>query len=348
MRILITGNMGYVGPSVVESVRRSFPEATILGFDTGYFANRLTNAEVFPERRLNAQWFGDIRDFQESILDHVDAIIHLAALSNDSIGNEFEEVTLDVNWKATIRLAASARKAGVSSFIFASSCSIYGAADSEPRTERSTIDPQSVYAKSKVLAERDLRPLSGENFRITCLRFATACGMSPRLRLDLVLNDFVAAAVASREITLLSDGTSWRPLIDVKDMAKAVHWALIKRQDEGGDFLAINVGSNAWNYRVKELVAAVAGVIPGIDVSIDVGAEPDKRSYKVNFDRFKEIAPGHQPDFSLTDTIGNLRECLEAMNFSDVNFRNSHYMRLHTLRRLQKQNRLDHQLRWAE
>src|SRR5262249_34403879 len=162
----------------------------------------------------------------KAILAGVDAVVHLAAISNDPIGHAYEEVTFDVNSRASVELARLAKDSGVGSFIFASSCSVYGSADDRPRTEQSELGPLTAYAKSKVRTEQGLRDLAGSGFRVTCLRFATACGMSDRLRLDLVLNDFVACALSAKRITVLSDGTPWRPLINVADMARAIEWAV--------------------------------------------------------------------------------------------------------------------------
>jgi nucleoside-diphosphate-sugar epimerase len=247
MKILITGNMGYIGPCVVERLRSSYPDATLIGLDIGYFANCLTNAKIFPECRVDQQYFADVRDLPPGLLDGVDVVLHLAAISNDPMGKVFEDVTLDINHRASIKLARKARMAGIKSFVFASSCSMYGTAEDNPRTEDSPLNPLTAYAKSKVLTEKDLQELSGNRFKVTCLRFSTACGMSDRLRLDLVLNDFVAGAVAAREITILSDGTPWRPLIHVKDMAKAIEWAAFRNISPGGAYLSVNVGSDEWN-----------------------------------------------------------------------------------------------------
>ena len=203
------------------------------------------------------------------------------------MGNAYEKPTLDINFKAAIDIAKKAKGEGVKHFVFASSCSVYGSADTEPRTETSEVNPLTAYAKSKVYAENDLQPLADKNFQITCLRFATACGYSDRLRLDLVLNDFVACAIADKKITILSDGTPWRPLIHVKDMARAMDWAI--QRNEGGDYLIINTGSNEWNYQVKELAAAVQRFFTDVEVNINVNAQPDKRSYKVNFDLYEKL-----------------------------------------------------------
>jgi nucleoside-diphosphate-sugar epimerase len=347
MKILVTGNMGYVGPAVLQQLRRSYSNATLIGFDQGYFAHCLTNAEILPECRADIQYFADTRRFPPELLEGVDTIVHLAAISNDPMGNTFEEVTRDINFKASVELARLARAQGVRNFIFASSCSVYGLADDTPRRETSPLNPLTAYAKSKIHTESALQEFADESFTVTCLRFATACGMSERLRLDLVVNDFVACAVSSGNITILSDGTPWRPLIHIRDMARAIDWA-VQRNHAAGSFLAVNVGSNRWNYRVKDLAEAVASVIPGVTVAINTAAPQDSRSYRVDFGLYESLAPDHQPAVDLLTTIRELRAALEAMGFHDPNFRNSKYMRLEVLKGLREQGRLNSQLEWIK
>jgi nucleoside-diphosphate-sugar epimerase len=348
MNILITGNMGYVGPVVSAQLRESYPDARLTGVDIGYFAHCLTAPTLFPESRLNTQQFLDIREMTAEMLEGVDAIVHLAAISNDPMGNMFEDVTIKINLDTTIDLANKAKKAGVKSFVFASSCSVYGFAEGGPRSETSSLNPLTAYARSKVLSEQAMEKIADDDFVVTSLRFATACGMSDRLRLDLVLNDFVACALATNKISILSDGTPWRPLINVKDMARAIDWAVKRKSGAGGAFLVLNAGSNEWNYQVRELAEAVAEIIPGVDISINKDAMPDKRSYQVSFDRFKELAPDHQPRIDLYATVSGLRDGLLAMNFNDGNFRNSHYMRLKVLTDFRQKGLLDDQLRWSK
>lgn len=339
--------MGYVGPGVVQLLRKKYPEATLIGFDMAYFASHLTKVDFLPEKDLDYQIFGDIRNFNDNMLKDVDAIVSLAAISNDPMGKQFEQVTYDVNYKSNIQLAKKAKKAGVRSFVFASSCSMYGAAEDKPKTEESGLNPLTAYAKSKVNSENELKQLADDTFTVTCLRFATACGISNRLRLDLVLNDFVAGAVASKKITILSDGTPWRPLINVKDMARAIDWAIHRSPENGGQALSINAGSNEWNYQVKDLAEAVASVISGTEVFINKDAEPDKRSYKVNFDLFKKLAPDHQPVYDLKTTIQDLKDALEEMNFNDTEFRESDFIRLKVLAKLQENNYITNNLEWT-
>jgi len=224
---------------------------------------------------------------------------------------------------------------------------MYGFAEDGPRTETSPLNPLTAYAKSKVFAERDLEPLASNKFKVTSLRFSTACGMSGRLRLDLVLNDFVAGAIASKQITVLSDGTPWRPLINVKDMARAIHWAIRRDLSAGGAFLAINVGSDEWNYQVKDLAEAVAKVVSGVDVSINKNAPPDKRSYRVSFDLFRKLAPEFQPETDLMTSIKELKDGLEGSGFKDANFRNSKYIRLKMLMDLRNKGFLNENLEWT-
>lgn len=346
MRFLITGNMGYVGPSVVKQLRNAFPKLFIIGYDIGYFAHCLTNVKTFPEHNVDIQHFADIRNVSDDLLKHVDSVVHLAAISNDPIGNVNKDITIDVNYKSSINLAKKAKKAGVKSFVFASSCSVYGFAEEGARTEKSEVNPLTPYAKSKVFTERDLRDLADENFKVSCLRFSTACGMSERLRLDLVLNDFVASAVATGKITILSDGSPWRPLINIKDMARAIEWAIKRDVNAGGKYLIVNVGSNEWNYQIKDLAKATARIIPNTSVSISKDAQQDKRSYKVNFDLYKSLAPTFQCEYDLEKTIRGLYEGLKSINFNDKDFRNSSLIRLNVLQDLKSKGLLSQDLKW--
>jgi nucleoside-diphosphate-sugar epimerase len=294
MKIIIVGNLGFIGPSVTAQFRSTFPGAELIGFDIGYFAHSLSNAARLPEVRLDRQVFGDIRKFPEALLDGVDAVVDLAAISNDPMGKQFEEVTMEVNYRAAVGLAGMCKKNGVKNFVYASSCSMYGEASEYPKKEDDGLNPLTAYARSKVAAEKDLEPLAGDGFTVTCLRFATACGFTPRIRLDLVLNDFVAGALVNKEIGILSDGTPWRPMINTRDMARAFEWGVLRDPSNGGEFLAINTGCNEWNNQIKPLAEAVAAQISGASVDVNPDAVPDKRSYRVNFDLYRQLAPDHQ------------------------------------------------------
>ena len=346
MKVLITGNLGYIGPSVVRQLRDVYPDATLVGYDLGFFAHCLTGVDTSPETGLDRQIYGDVRTITKGEVEGFDAVVHLAAISNDPMGKTFEKVTDEINCQSSIRIAELAKQSGVKNYVFASSCSVYGFAEGGARVEEDELNPLTAYAKSKIGTEEGVAHLAGEDFVVTCLRFATACGFSPRTRLDLVLNDFVAGAVSSGEITILSDGTPWRPLIHIDDMALAIEWAIVRSPDSGGPFLSINAGSDEWNYQVKELAEAVAEVVPNTKVSVNPNAVPDKRSYQVSFEKFRRLVPSHQPRVSLNEAVTGLKEGLEKMKFSDKDFRNSQYMRLNVLNGHVSASRLDPDLNW--
>lgn len=345
MRILVTGNMGYVGPAVVAHLRCTHPDWEIDGLDTGYFAHCLTAADQLPERMVDRQLFVDVRDMSPHLLEGYDGIVQLAAISNDPMGSRFSAVTQDINCNAALAITSAAASGGVSRMVYASSCSVYGVADG-PRTESDPVDPLTAYAKSKVDAEEGIAGKGGAMIT-TCLRFATACGMSDRLRLDLVVNDFVASAIASGEITILSDGTPWRPLIDVRDMARAIEWALVRPEHQGGQHLVVNAGSESSNYRVIDIAEQVAKARPATRISVNESAPVDSRSYRVDFSQFASLAPSHQPQVSLQQSIDGLIEGLERMEFRNSNFRSSAMMRLRVLEDHVTAGRLSPDLRWT-
>jgi nucleoside-diphosphate-sugar epimerase len=346
MKVLITGNMGYVGPVLVRYLRKQYPSSEIIGYDQAFFGHALTGVEQLPEALIDRQYYGDVRHFPGVLLEGVDAVVHLAAVSNDPIGKQFEDATVAINQDASVRIAKLAAEAGVKNFVFASSCSMYGQAEGGPRKESDATNPLTAYAKSKIGTESNLRETDLGKMVFTSLRFSTACGMSDRLRLDLVLNDFVGCALTSHEITVLSDGSPWRPLIDVYDMARAIDWAITRLREDGGAWLAVNVGSNEANYQVHQLASAVARLIPGTSVSINKDAPPDNRSYQVDFSLFKSLAPDYYPIVDLDTSIINLKEGFERMNFGDKNFRESPYMRLNILRRLMASGAITNSLEW--
>jgi nucleoside-diphosphate-sugar epimerase len=343
MRVLITGNMGYVGPVLVRHLRGLYPDAELIGYDIGFFGASLTDHGQLPETCLNAQYFGDTRRLPPDLFEGVDAVVHLAAISNDPMGNRFEAVTDAINYRASLAIAAAARDAGVKTYVFASSCSIYGAASGAPKKESDPLNPLTAYARSKIATERSLEQMDRGRMRVICLRFATACGWSPRLRLDLVLNDFVACGLSTGEITVLSDGTPWRPLIDVADMARAIDWA-VNASEDAPSYLAVNVGSESRNYQVRQLAEAVAEIIPGTKVNINLNAPADTRSYKVDFSLWRQVAPHHQPQVTLDQSIAQLQHGLTAMNFSDREFRQSSLIRLQVLDGLLKSGWLNEAL----
>ena len=347
MKVLVVGNMGYVGPVLTRHLRQAYPQASLVGFDIGLFAHCLIGTSPLSEIYLDRQIFGDARQIDKNLFEGVDVVVNLAAISNDPMGNRFEEATLAINHKAAVELAATAKRAGVRSYVFASSCSVYGCAEEGAKQESSKLDPLTAYARSKVMAEKELIPMADDRFTVTCLRFSTACGMSDRLRLDLVLNDFVAGALSQKKIMVMSDGSPWRPLINVKDMARAIEWAITRGTDQGGNGLIVNVGSNEWNCQVKDLANAVAQAIPGVEVSINKHAPPDKRSYRVSYDLFQQLAPKFQPLSDLKSTIVELKEGLEQAGFRDKAYRESQYMRLNVINKFREAGLLTDNLEWS-
>ena len=345
MKILLTGNMGYVGSVVSKYLRAAHPDAVLHGYDNAYFAHGLTGTSVMPERSLDAQFYGDVRKLAPESLVGYDAVVQLAAISNDPMGNRFEVPTMDINQGSSVQIAKAASAAGVKNYVFASSCSVYGIALGGPRKESDDLNPITAYAKSKIGAERELSELETD-MTITSLRFATACGMSDRLRLDLVLNDFVACALSQGEITVLSDGSPWRPLIDVADMARAIDWAITRDKENGGRYLAVNAGSDDRNYQVRDLAKAVADAVPGTKVSINLSAPADSRSYQVDFALYKSLAPEYQPQVNLGQSIQNLIAGLRRMKFDDAGFRSSPLIRLNVLQGHIDEKRLDMAFEW--
>ena len=347
MKVLVVGNMGYVGPVLTKHLRQAYPQASLVGFDAGLFAHCLIGSAPLPEIYLDRQVFGDVRNIDKTVFEGVDAVVNLAAISNDPMGNRFEEATLAINYKAAVELAAKAKRAGVRSYVFASSCSVYGCAEEGAKQESSKPDPLTAYARSKVMAEKELIPMADDRFTVTCLRFATACGMSDRLRLDLVLNDFVAGALSQKKIVVMSDGTPWRPLINVKDMARAIEWAIGRSAEKAGVGLIVNVGSNEWNCQVRDLAHAVAAAIPGVEVSINTNAPPDRRSYRVSYDLYKELAPDFQPLSDLKSTILEMIEGLQLAGFQNPGYRESQFMRLNVIRKFREEGLLNDKLEFS-
>ena len=345
-KILINGNMGYIGPVLVNHLRKKYTGIKIIGFDSAFFAGCLIDPIIFPESIVDVQHFGDVRHFPENILEGVDTVIQLAAVSNDPMGKAFEIPTKDINNNSAVVIAKLSKKMGVKNFVFASSCSVYGAAGKSARNENSELNPQTAYAKSKVECELGLKKLVDDSFVVTALRFATACGFSPRLRLDLVLNDFVASGFLNKKIEILSDGSPLRPLIHVKDMARAIDWASFRSSENGGDFLVVNAGSNKWNYQIKELAESVKDIIGNVKISINSNAAKDNRSYRVDFSLFNSLAPDYKPIISLDDAVNDLLDGLKTIKSLDSNFRNSKFIRLKTLKYLIDNKKINSNLTW--
>jgi len=342
MKILVVGNMGYVGSVLVPYLRNNYPQSFIAGLDIGYFSERIL-PNYNPESSLDKQIIMDIRDLQKSNIQGYDVIINLAAVSNDPMGEEFESATREINFLAGVRLAKLAKQVGVKKFIFASSCSVYGQGGGKPKTELDEVNPLTEYAKSKINSEVELSKIASPKFIIKCLRFSTACGFSPRLRLDIVLNDFVAASIVKKHINILSDGNPWRPIIHVQDMARAIHWSIEDSND--AVFQILNVGSINANFQVKELAEAVKTVNPTVEISINKKASPDKRTYKVDFSAYNNLAQNYQPIFSLEDSVKDLIKNIELLSLNGEDVKSSEFIRLKSLKESIKNNLIDSNLK---
>ena len=345
MRILIIGGSGYIGPSLVQALRTQPTRHHLTGLDAGWFASQVDGRVPLPEVSLDEFRLGDVRDLVAADLEGFDSVIYLAAISNDPMGNRFRDLTFEINLRQATRVAGMALDAGASHFVFASSASVYGRGSGD-RSEHDTLDPQTAYAETKIQAEGELAQLANSQYKISCLRFATACGWSPRIRLDLVLNDFVATALTKGRIEVLSDGSPWRPLIHVDDMARAVCWAISPDRDAVSAFVSVNVGSPEWNFQIKELAQAVATSLGGVDVLINQMASPDSRSYRLDFSRWMDIAPNHQPQVSLEQAIDQLAEGLGTLPDLRADFRSSERIRLKQLESMIAKGYLNEDLRW--
>ena len=346
MKIVVTGNLGYIGPELGKSLKNYFEKSTLIGIDTGLFLQCITSNERLGDTFYDEQKFCDIRNISIDDLKNCDAVVSLAAVSNDPIGNVFEDATREINLEANCRLANLCAQIGVQKFIFASSCSMYGAGGENAKKENDFTTPLTTYAKSKIGVEETLNNtfLNSET-KLIFLRFATACGASDRLRLDLVLNDFVASAIKYKNISLLSDGSPWRPLIDVSDMAKAIIWAIINKFNDSAP-LSINIGSNEWNFNISQLAKSVAELIKGTKISFDPNAPKDNRSYRVDFTLYKTLGGSFYPAGTLDESIDRLAKMILKLDLPKDSFRNTKYIRLNHIRHLLSSGKINKQLRW--
>jgi nucleoside-diphosphate-sugar epimerase len=340
MKVLLTGHDGYIGSVMAPLLARAGHD--VLGLDTFFYRGCTFGDEAAFEPAMQR----DIRDARNTELEGFDAIVHLAALSNDPLGDLDPEWTYAVNYSGTVSLARVAKEVGVARFVFASSCSMYGTTgEDEIVSENAPLRPITPYAESKVRAEEALRELAGDGFAPVSMRNATAYGVSPRLRLDIVLNNLVAWAHTTGAIRLLSDGMSWRPLVHIRDIARAT-LAILEAPDEAVSGQAFNIGSAEQNYRIRELADVVQRRLPECEVTFAADASPDPRSYRVDFSRFASTFPKCSFEYTAERGVDELASAYEQVGLTLEEFQGHRYIRLGQLKRLLDEDALDGGLRW--
>ena len=346
MHVLITGHLGYIGPVMIHTFKEAGHFVT--GLDTGYFRECVDPVEspIAPDREI----FRDIRNVQAKDLEDVDAVMHLAALSNDPLGQLDQELTLQINFQATAAVARLAKERGVGRFVFASSCSLYGAADGAdaPLAEGSPFNPVSAYAISKVRTEEALRLLADENFSPVFLRNATAFGASPRMRFDLVLNNLMGWARTTGTVRVLSDGKPWRPLVHIEDIALAALCA-VQAPREAVHNKAFNIGREDCNFRIHEIAEATARQVRGAEIVITGETAGDLRSYRVDFTKALTGLPGFAPSWTLAKGCAELDQWFDRHpKISSETIGDRHYVRLKQLCYLIERRDIDERLFWRE
>lgn len=340
MRILVTGHRGYIGAVLVP--RLLARGHAVLGLDSYLFDDCALGE---PEADVPALR-EDLRDVTEDQLAGLDAILHLAGLSNDALGDLEPDCTHAVNHRAAVALAERAKRAGVTRFLFASSCSAYGSCGDASLTEDAPLRPVTPYAWSKVLAERDLAALADGSFSPTFLRNATGYGVSPKLRGDLVVNALTACAVTSGVVAVDNDGRSWRPLVHIEDIARAFV-AVLEAPREAVHAEAFNVGRDEDNLRVGEIASLVASVVPGARVALPGGAGPDRRSYRVDCGKLRRQVPAFRPEWTVRRGVEELCAAYERHGITEADFFSPRFQRIRRVKELRASGALDGDLRWA-
>jgi nucleoside-diphosphate-sugar epimerase len=341
VKILITGHDGYIGSVLTRMARAAGHDVT--GLDAFWFEGCALGPEPkpFPALRM------DVRDAGVEQFGGFDAVVHLAAISNDPLGHLDPDCTYEINHLSSVRIGQLAKEAGVERFVFASSCSLYGAASPDDLlTESAPFNPVTPYGESKVLAERDLSALADDGFSPVFLRNATVYGYSPRLRVDLVVNDLVANAFASGRVVIKSDGTPWRPLVHVEDVARAA-LAAVGAPREAVHEEAFNIGTTTENYQVSGIADIVAEAVPGSRVIYEDGGGPDTRCYRVDFSKAADRLPGFRPEWTVPDGVRQLVDAYDRHGMTQDDLESPRFVRLRRIEELMGSGLLEPTLRWS-
>lgn len=341
MRVLLTGADGYVGRVLWRQLRER--GHAVVALDSGLFAGCALGPE--PSEPLDLAL--DVRAVERRHLEGVDAVLHLAGISNDPLGDLDPAVTFAINHLASVRLARLAREAGVARFLFASSCSAYGAAGDAILDETAPFNPVTPYAESKIRVERDLLAMADDRFSPVFLRSATAYGRAPRLRGDLVVNNLLGWAFATGKVLIKSDGTPWRPLVHVEDMA-AAFVAVLEAPREAVHGQAFNVGRDRDNWRVRDLAEMVAAAVPGAEITYAPGGGPDRRNYRVSFARIRERVPAFRPRWTVEEGIRDLAAAYARFGLALADLEGGRLIRLARIKELLAEGRLSADLAWTK
>jgi nucleoside-diphosphate-sugar epimerase len=343
MKILITGTEGYIGARLAPWLTARGHQVT--GLDTGFYRDGTLYLEPLGVPTTPVTIYKDLRAVTPEDFRGFDAVVHLAELSNDPLGQNRPEITFRINHEGSVRIATLAKAAGVRRFVYASSCSVYGVASGGDYVDETTTpNPQSTYAQCKVLVERDVAPMASPDFAVTFLRNATAYGASPRMRFDIVLNDLSALAWTQKKIAMVSDGSPWRPIVHVEDICEAVRCVLDAPVSViNGQIL--NVGATRENYRIREIAQAVAGAFPGCAVSSGPPSA-DNRSYRVSFAKIEALLPDYKARWTAQKGAEELCALFKRIEFDDTTYKFRAFTRLKQLQYLQRTRQIDEDLYW--